>query len=67
MQLSSSALPFSLTRLQLSGVQVTDAIGQVLRVNPHGVPWAGPPLQLPLLKELLLGGVSTSTPGTAFR
>jgi hypothetical protein len=67
LQLASSALPPSLTRLQLSGVAVTDSFGQALQITPHGVPWAGPTLQLPQLKELLLGGVSTSTPGTAFR
>ena len=74
LQLAGKALPASLTRLQLQMVQVTDApqepLGTAAAVQQaweHSLLWAGPPLQLLQLEELLLGGVSSWMPAMAFR
>jgi hypothetical protein len=74
LQLAGEALPASLTQLQLKMVQVTDTVEEPLgtaaavrQAAEHGLPWAGPPLQLLQLKELLLGGVSSWMPASAFR
>jgi hypothetical protein len=74
LQLAGKALPASLTQLHLRMAQVTDTPQEPLNTAAavqqawqHSLFWAGPPLQLPQLKELLLGGVSSWMPATAFR